>query len=275
MPSTSIVARSLAESFAADRAKHRIGFVPFIPAGYPDLATTIAVAEGLDAVGATAIEIGFPFSDPIADGPIIQAAFTAALAKKITVEQIFQAASQITSRIATPIVGMLSYSIVYRYSAEKFFAKSKAAGFAGLIIPDLPPPEAESICRQIRAAGLETILLVAPTTTPARRQEIARLSSGFVYYLSVSGITGTRDELPADAVENVRTLKKLTSIPVCVGFGVSKPKHLADLARVADGAIVGSAIVKRMTEQLSAGPQAIARGVGEYCRELLRGRESF
>ncbi len=140
-----------------------------------------------------------------------------------------------------------------------------------MIIPDLPPPQAQETCRLVGQAGLDTVLLIAPTTAAQRRREIASLCTGFVYYLAVSGITGARDELPADLASNIRQLKGLTDRPVCVGFGISKPAHLAALAGIADGAIVGSAIVKRMTENASAGPQKIAEIIGHYCRELLGG----
>jgi len=260
--------RSIAQSFAELRGR-RIGLVPFLPAGYPDLDTTAATLTAVDAAGATAIEIGFPFSDPIADGPTIQHSFTAALARKVKVSDIFALIRQSAPQISAPLLGMLSYSIVFRYGAERFFADARAAGLAGLIIPDLPPPEANKICGKIRAAGLDTILLVAPTTTPERRAEIAAMCSGFVYYLSVSGITGAREDLSPDLAENVRQLRQLTDRPVCVGFGISKPKHLTALTGIADGAIVGSAIVKRMTEMAPASPAAIAQAIGHYCRSLI------
>jgi tryptophan synthase alpha chain len=260
--------RSIAQSFADLRGRG-IGLVPFLPAGFPDLETTAATIRAIDAVQPAAIEIGFPFSDPIADGPIIQQAFTAALARKISVADIFKAIRRTSAEVSAPLVGMLSYSIVYRYGAERFFTDARSAGFAGLIIPDLPPPEAQKVCDQIRAAGLDTILLIAPTTTPQRRREIAELCSGFVYYLSVSGITGTRDQLPSDLATNVRQIKTLTDRPVCVGFGISKPHHVASLRNIADGAVVGSAIVKRMIDSSTAGPTAIANLVADFCRQLL------
>jgi tryptophan synthase alpha chain len=258
---------TIAQSFADLRG--RIGLVPFVPAGYPNIETTAATLKALDAVRPAAIEIGFPFSDPIADGPVIQHAFTEALAHKIKVADVFAMTRKLSAVISTPLVAMLSYSIVFRHGPEKFFADAKSAGFAGLIIPDLPPPEANKICGQIRAAGLDTILLIAPTTTPQRRAEIVELCSGFVYYLSVSGITGARDQLPADLAENVRQLKSFTKTPICVGFGISKPSHVAGLSGVADGAIVGSAIVKRMGENASASPEAIAKSIAEYCQTLM------
>jgi tryptophan synthase alpha chain len=164
---------------------------------------------------------------------------------------------------------MVSYSIVFRYGVDRFAADAKSAGFDGILMPDLPLPEAAAICQTMIAAGLETVLLVAPTTSPARRAEIARLSTGFIYYLSVSGITGERSQLPADLPANIAALKKLTDVPICVGFGISTPAHVAELSRLADGAIVGSAMVKRMNQHLQEGPQAIAAAVAVYCRELI------
>jgi tryptophan synthase alpha chain len=164
---------------------------------------------------------------------------------------------------------MVSFSIVYRYGVERFAADAKKAGFDGLILPDLPPPEAASVCAKVKAAGLATTLLVAPTTSEKRRKEIAELSNGFIYYLSVSGITGERDRLPENIEKNLAQLRAMTRRPVCVGFGISKPEHLAQLAPIADGAIVGSAIVKKITETGSTDPATIARAVANYCRELL------
>ena len=243
--------------------------MPFIPAGYPDLPTTAASIIALEKSGATLIEIGFPFSDPIADGPTIQESFTEALKKKLKVAEIFAMVRDVRKTVALPLIAMVSYSIVFRYGVQRFATEAKAAGFDGLILPDLPPPEARKICRIIWDAGLETILLIAPTTTPARRAEIAGLCTGFVYYLSVSGITGERTQLPADLSTNVAELKKTTDVPICVGFGISTAEHVQQLSQIADGAIVGSAMVKRMKQHLTEDPQKIAAAVGEYCRELL------
>jgi len=259
--------RSIAQSFA-DRKTGGIGLIPFLPAGFPNLETTAATLKAIDAAGVSAIEIGFPFSDPIADGPTIQHSYTAALSQKIKVADILAMLRQSASQLSAPLVGMLSYSIVYRHGPEKFFADARSAGISGLIIPDLPPPEANKICRQIRAAGIDTILLVAPTTTTERRREIVELCSGFVYYLSVSGITGAREDLPADLAKNVSELRTMTDRPICVGFGISKPAHITALTGIADGAIVGSAIVKRMTELASSPPAEIAKAIGDYCRSL-------
>ena len=266
--------RSLRETFDGLRARGRLALVPFIPAGYPDLATTAAALPALAEAGGDVIEVGFPFSDPIADGPTIQEAFTAALSRRIKVADVFAAVAEARPRVATPLVSMVSYSIVYRYGIGRFVKAAKEAGFDGLILPDLPPPEAQGICDEVRAGGLETILLVAPTTTPQRRKQIAELSSGFVYYLSVSGITGERDQLPSDLERNVRELKGVTDRPVCVGFGISQPRHITQLQGVADGAIIGSAFVKRMKPRLQDGPPALADVVRDFTRELSTGRDA-
>ena len=260
---------TLAQTFDGLRAKKQIAMMPFIAAGYPDIETTVATIPALEAAGSNLIEIGFPFSDPIADGPVIQEAFVKALAKKIRVADVFRAVSEVRPKVSLPLVAMLSFSVVFRYGLERFVKDAKSAGFDGLILPDLPPPEAETICRVVQAGGVDTILLVAPTTSLDRRKEIARLSSGFVYYLSISGITGERDRLPEDLERNIRQLKSVSERPVCVGFGINKPDHVAQLAGVADGAIVGTAFVRRMTQHAAQGPQGIAKACGDYCRELL------
>ena len=266
--------QSIADVFAALRPRGQIALMPFIPAGYPDLMTTEAALPALEAAGADLVEVGFPFSDPIADGPVIQEAFTAALSKHLKIGQVFESVARVRPAVSIPLVSMVSYSIVFRFGVDRFVAMAKQAGFDGLILPDLPPPEAQAICGRVRAGGLDTILLVAPTTAPDRRAEIARLSSGFVYYLSVSGITGERDRLPPDLAENVRQLKGLTDRPVCVGFGISRPEHVAQLRGIADGAIVGSALVKRMKNRLNDGPAALAAEAGALTRELRGGGSS-
>jgi tryptophan synthase alpha chain len=261
--------KTLAQVFAEQRGKGRLALMPFIPAGYPDLKTTKALLPAIEEAGAACIEVGIPFSDPIADGPTIQAAFTAALAKKLKLADVFAAIREARSSVSIPLISMVSYSLVFRYGPARFFADAKAAGLDGMILPDLPPPEARPICEQVRAAGLDTTLLVAPTTPADRRREIAGLCTGFVYYLSLSGITGERDRLPPDLADNVRQLREVSKVPVCVGFGISRPEHMAQLAGLADGAIVGSAVVRRIKEHEGAEPAAISRAVRGYCQELL------
>jgi tryptophan synthase alpha chain len=256
----------LKEIFEGLKKRGRVGVLPFIPAGYPDLNATGELLGALERGGASAIEVGIPFSDPIADGPVIQEAFTAALSRGLKLKDILKTVREARSSVSIPLMSMVSYSIVFRYGAQKYFADAKDAGFDGLILPDLPPPEAEGVCEKVRKAGLDTILLVAPTTTQERRKEIGRLSSGFIYYLSVSGITGERQKLPEDLANQLRQLRQASDRPICVGFGIAKREHVGQLSGLADGAIVGSAVVRRMKEKVGKGMVA---AVEEYCRELV------
>ena len=243
--------------------------MPFLSAGYPDIAITQSLIQTLEEAGADLIEIGFPFSDPIADGPTIQESYTKALANHLKLEDIFQCVASVKDTVKIPLVAMVSYSLVYKYGLERFIEKCKTSGFNGVLIPDLPPPEAAAICQRISRSGLDTVLLIAPTTTPERRKIIAELCTGFIYYLSVSGITGERDKLPADLPANIAAIKAITDKPVCVGFGISKPEHIQQLSGLADGAIVGSAFVKRITQHLAEGPAAVSEAISQYCKELL------
>ena len=263
------MARSIAESFSQLRSKKQIALMPFVPAGYPDLETTGKLLPAIERAGASIIEIGIPFSDPIADGPVVQESFTKALAKGLKLKDVFATIKRARASVNIPLVAMVSFSVAYRYGVDRFAASLKESGFDGLILPDLPPPEAESVCAKIQAAGLDTILLVAPTTSADRRKEIGRLSSGFIYYLSVSGITGERNALPIELADGVKQMKSLSDRPVCVGFGISTADHVAQLAGVADGAIVGSAVVRRITQNVENGSDAMVQAVEDYCRELL------
>ena len=246
-----------------------IALVPFLPAGYPSLDATAAALSAIAVPGvADVVEVGLPFSDPIADGPTIQVAFHEALQRGLRVADVLAAVASVREGLSAPLVSMVSYSVMFRYGAKRFVADLRSAGFSGLILPDLPPPEAQAVVETVWSGGLDTILLVAPTTPAARRERIVRLCSGFVYYLSVSGITGERDAVPADVADNVRAIRGMTDVPVCVGFGIGRRSHVASLAGVADGAIVGSALVKRMAAASDGGPQAVARASADFCREL-------
>ena len=280
----------IVRAFAARRATGGKALLPFIPAGYPDLDTTAALLEELACRGVPVCELGFPFSDPIADGPTIQAAFTEALAAGVTTRAIFdmvrrfreQAAGAADvspspnpkSEIRNPksdlaLVAMVTYSIIYRHGPEAFLDSAAEAGFDGLIVPDLPLEEAAAIEPAAAARGLANIMLIAPTTPPDRRLEIARHCRGFIYFVSVAGITGERDRLPAGTISAVAELRRHTDTPVCVGFGISNPRTVEEVCRVADGAIVGSAIVHRITDNRDKGRQAVVRAIGEFVGELL------
>lgn len=242
---------AIATVFANLQAKNKLAFIPFLTAGDPNLSTTIDAIKGLAQVGADIIEIGFPFSDPVADGPIIQASYTRALDQGFKLQHLFESIQKLTSEptFHTPLVGMVSFSLIYRYGIAEFTAAAKQAKFTGLIVPDLPPEEATELSQAMTRAELDLILLVTPTTTPDRAKHIAELSRGFLYCVSIVGITGTQTVQQTSLKEYLARLRTQTQLPLCVGFGISKPEHVQGLRGIADGAIVGSALVRCLHEK--------------------------
>ncbi len=228
------------------RAQRRAAFIPFLTAGDPDLSFTAEALPALAQAGADLIEVGFPFSDPIADGPVIQASYSRALQSGLKLAQVFETMHGVTHSPdwSTPLLAMTSYSLIYRKGIKSFVTATQQAGISGLIVPDLPAEEAQELAQVCREQDCKLILLVTPTTTPERAERIVRLCSGFVYVVSVVGITGSREQLPAGLRALLTRLRTLTDLPLCVGFGVSKPEHVQELAEVADGIIVGSALVR-------------------------------
>ena len=239
----------IVRTFAELRQAGRKALLPFLTAGHPDLATTEALLADFQRRGVRICELGLAFSDPIADGPVIQSSYSQVLAAGVTVEGTLEAVRRYrASGGGMALLAMVSYSIVFRRGPAAFCAEAAAAGFDGLIIPDLPLEEAGGIEPHADAAGLANVLLVAPTTPPDRRLEIARRSRGFIYFVSVAGITGERDRLPQTTLAAVAELRRHAETPVCVGFGISRPETVAEVCRAADGAIVGSAIVHRIAD---------------------------
>ena len=231
------------------RAAKRKAFMPFVTAGDPDLDFTRELLPAVTESGADLIEVGFPFSDPIADGPVIQASYTRALAKHLHVDEIFAAVKSLPRTGPAPLpplVAMVAYAIIFRTGPEKFVNKARDAGFAGLIVPDLPADEAADMARLARSSGLDLIQLIAPTTTPARTKRILETASGFIYCISVAGTTGVRDQLPSELRQQLQWLKTQTKLPLAVGFGISRPDQVASLRGLADGVIVGSALVRHV-----------------------------
>ncbi len=262
-------------TFKQLRAAGRKAFMPFITAGDPDLAATAGLVRELSARGASLIEIGFPYSDPIADGPVIQASYTRALAKRLKLDAIFEAVRQLTSAAPSssplaPLVAMVSYAIIFRHGPEQFMREAKQAGFEGAIVPDLPVDEAGELAAIAARHDFKLILLVTPTTPRERAIEIARTSTGFIYFVSIVGITGERTAIPASVLDYVAWLKSQTDLPVCIGFGISTPEHVRQLAPAADGLIVGSAIVRRVADAAGAPRDQHVRDVGDYVASLIR-----
>jgi len=254
--------------FQSLRAKKRKAFIPFITAGDPGLSMTTLLVRALIESGASIVEIGFPYSDPIADGPVIQASYTRALGRGLRTEEIFAWAQTMPER-AVPLVGMVSYSLVHRRGAEAFLDRAKQAGFAGLIVPDLPVDEAEALAAKASERQVKLIQLVTPTTPPERAARIVKLSTGFVYCVSITGITGERAELPATLLDQLRWLRQQTDLPLCVGFGVSRPEHVRMLRDHVDGIIVGSALVRKLEQVGKKTPEEIAAEVGALARGLV------
>jgi len=243
--------------------------MPFVTAGDPDLAFTAAVLKELVARGCHLCEVGIPYSDPIADGPVIQASYTRALAHKIKLADILKTLGDVAPALAAPLVTMVSYAIVYRHGLEKYVDDVRERGIAGLIVPDLPVEESAALAKICQARQLSLIQLVTPTTPRERAVRIADTSTGFLYYVSVAGITGERTQLPAELVDNVGWLRSQTNLPICIGFGISRPEHVKLLAPVADGLIVGSAIVRRIEAAANRPRADVINDVGDYAAQLL------
>jgi tryptophan synthase alpha chain len=237
------------------RSQKRKAFIPFITAGDPDLATTGRLVATLAEHGADLVEIGFPYSDPIADGPVIQASYTRALDRGIRLDGILEAAP---TWHGSPLVGMVSYSIVHRRGLARFVDQANTAGFCGAIVPDLPLEEADGLSAIAAERDFKLIRLVTPTTPPARAAQIARRSTGFLYCVSVTGITGERAELPPQLIGQLRALRQETDLPLCVGFGISKPEHVQMLREHCDGIIVGSALVRLVAAGQPSPLEAVA-----------------
>lgn len=234
----------LDKKFRDLKRRREKAFIAYVTAGDPDLRTTKKIVLALENSGADIIELGIPFSDPLADGPTIQAASHRALLKGVNLKKIFAVVAELRRMTEIPIVFMTYYNPVLRYGVGDFIKQCEKNGIDGVIVPDLPFEEAGDLVKASKKSGIATIFLAAPTSTKARIANIARRSSGFIYYVSLTGVTGARVKLPPEVTSNVRTIKSMTDKPVAVGFGISTPAQARRVAIVADGVIVGSAIVK-------------------------------
>lgn len=253
--------------FAAKRSAGERAMIFYVTAGFPDEQTTEDAILALDEAGTDLIELGIPFSDPIADGPTIQKASQVALNAGMTVRRVLALVKRIREQTQIPLIFFSALNPVLHYGLEKFTNEAAAAGADGLLIPDLPPEEAGELIDLCRERDLKLPFLVAPTTDAARRKLIADHSSGFVYYISLRGVTGARDQVAADMEKKVREVKTVTDLPVAVGFGISKPEHARLAAGVADGIVVGSALIDLIAKH--AGTPALKREVADYARSLI------
>lgn len=243
-------------------------FIAFITAGDPDLKTTEDLVVALEKAGVDIIELGIPFSDPLADGPTIQASFFRALNKGTNVKKILETVKRIRLKSSIPIAFMTSYNPILRFGEEKFIKACAQAGVDGLIIPDLPPEEAQTLRQRAGLYDIATIFFVAPTSQDERIRSNTKASSGFVYYVSLTGITGTQKAVARSVVKRINHIKKFTSKPVCVGFGISTPQQVKEIGQAADGVIVGSAIVKAIEQNKGNGD--LVPAVSRYVSSLVK-----
>ena len=259
-------------TFAALRARHERALVAYFTAGDPSLALTRKLVVEAARRGADVIELGIPFSDPLADGPVIQRATQRALAAGVTLPRVLELVREMRGEVSAPLVFLTYYNPILAFGLKAFCQTSVEAGIDGVIVADLPPEESGPLRAEAMAAGLDLVHLVAPTSTPERMRMIARASEGFIYLVSLTGVTGERTALAPELAQQLRALRAVTTKPVCVGFGIGTPEQAALVGQAADGVIVGSAIV-RLVEQHVASRELLPR-VGDFIAGLkapLRG----
>ena len=258
------------KKFKELKEQKKKAFIAYVCAGDPDIATTKKLVLELDKCGVDIIELGVPFSDPLADGPTIQRASQRALKKKINLIKIFSLVSSLRKQTQIPIVLMGYYNPIFDYGVLRFIKDAKSAGADGAIIPDLIPEESDEFVFIARQYDLKTIFLVAPTSSKERIRLIAKRSNGFIYYVSLTGVTGARETLPAHIKEHITKIRGITKRPVCIGFGVSTTEQVKGLVKFCDGVIVGSAIINRIEKALPDKNKAIKQAV-LFTKKLIRG----
>jgi tryptophan synthase alpha chain len=259
----------ITETFARLKRDGKKGFIPFITAGDPDLETTRDLIIELARAGATLIELGVPFTDPMADGPVIQRASERALRHGFGLAEILQIVGEAGKQTDVPIILFSYFNPLLQFGVEQLAREAKRAGVDGVLVTDLVPEEASEFAAVLRTNELDMIFLVAPTSTDERLQMVAERASGFIYAVSRAGVTGAREEMSAEAEKLVSRVRKFSDLPVAVGFGISKPEQVADVWRYANAAVVGSAIVGEI-EQAKSAADAVSR-VGQFARHLISG----
>jgi tryptophan synthase alpha chain len=257
---------SLETCFQSLQQAGEAALIVYITAGDPSLERLPDILQTLQEAGADMVEIGFPFSDPLADGPVIQAAMDRALARGTTPARILETVARCRQQIGIHLIAFTYYNPVLRYGLERFAQDARAAGFDACLITDLPPDEADAWLPAARAAQLQTIFLLTPTSTTERIRLVAQRGQGFIYCVSRTGVTGARDELPPDLPDLIARIREYSRLPVAVGFGISKPEHVRTVARIADGAVIGSQIVHYLHEY--ADLPHWAKVVGDFVRAL-------
>lgn len=254
------------KKFSALKKQHKKAFIAFITAGYPSLGVTEKLIYAFDKIGVDILELGVPFSDPMADGPMIQEASQEALKKNTHLVDIIRLVKKARKRVNIPVCLMTYYNPIFCFPEGKFIKEAKAAGVDGLIIPDLPPEEGRGFMKAAGKAGLAVVCFLSPTSSAKRIKLIAGASRGFIYYVSLTGVTGARKKLASGIRKNIALIKRYTQKPVCVGFGVSTPAQAREVRRIADGVIVGSAIVRKIKEH--AGSPLLIKKVSSFVSGL-------
>ncbi|MCL5774188.1 MAG: tryptophan synthase subunit alpha [Firmicutes bacterium] len=255
---------SIDKVFLELKKEKRKALIPYLSAGFPDESKFVKIAVEIAEKGADMLEIGVPFSDPIADGPVSKKSSFEALKKGVTLDKVFKMAEAVLAKAAIPLIIMSYYNPLYAYGLEKFARKANRSKIKGVIIPDLPLEESSEFESFLKMEGIDIIKLCAPNTDESRAKQIAGKTRGFLYLVSVTGVTGSREKLPVTLRDSILKLKSMTDKPVCVGFGISKPEQAKEVAKYADGVIVGSAIIELILKN-SRKPEAKA---GEFIREL-------
>jgi tryptophan synthase alpha chain len=254
------------KKFKELKRQDKKAFVAFITAGYPNLGITEKLILEFEKAGADIVELGVPFSDPMADGPVIQEASRLALKKNVHLADILNLVKKVRQATNLPICLMSYYNPIFCFGEERFVRVALGCGVDGVIIPDLPPEEGNAFIKLANQHKLDVICFIAPTTTSRRMKYISAKAKGFIYYVSLTGVTGPRQELPADLKGNLKAVKRITRKPVCVGFGISSPLQVKQIQQVADGVIVGSAIVKKIKENINK--NNLVKNVGDFLRYL-------
>jgi tryptophan synthase alpha chain len=258
----------IAEKFISLREKKEKALIIYLTAGYPSLAMTKNIIVALEKAGADILEIGVPFSDPTADGPVIQAASQQALKTGTTLEGVLKLVEEVRRLSEIPIVLFGYYNPIFAYGVKEFAYKAKRSGVDGVLVVDLPPEEAQELREHTDAAGIDFIYLIAPTTGKERIYSIAAEAAGFLYYVSITGITGTEQPLISDIKTSVEKIHKITKLPIAVGFGISQPQQAGEIAQFADGVVIGSAVMRLIAENKNS--RELLKTVADYVKGIKK-----
>lgn len=254
------------QKFVDLRECNQKAFIAFITAGDPDLKTTEELVLQFEHSGVDIVELGVPFSDPLADGPTIQAASQRSLEKGTTLKKVLALVKRLRKHTEIPIALMMYYNQIHHFGEKKFVKALNECGVDGLIVPDLPPEEADQLIKFAKAGDVSTVFFMSPTTESQRMRVIADVATGFIYYVSLTGVTGARQALPSSVAKQIKLAKNLTKKPICVGFGVSTREQVKSMIKMADGVIVGSAIINEIVKH--AGKKSLVKNVSKFVSDL-------